>query len=52
MSLPSSSTTANIRSVILTRLGIDVGIGINIDIGKGKGIGPSKGGYMDSIGPI
>jgi hypothetical protein len=31
---------------------MDAGIGIDIGIGKGKGIGPSKDGYIDSVGPI
>ena len=29
-----------------------MGIDIDIDTGKGKGIGPSKDGYIDSVGPI
>jgi len=29
-----------------------VDIGTVIGIGKGKGTGPSKDGYMDSVGPI
>jgi hypothetical protein len=32
------------------RLGTDLGIGINIGIDIG--MGPSKDGYIDSVGPI
>jgi len=31
---------------------MDAGIGISIGIGIGMGIGPSKDGYIDSIGLI
>jgi len=31
---------------------MDAGIDTGTGIGKGKGTGPSKDGYIDSVGPI